>query len=456
MNLSFKNRIAFHYMIATAIIMSVVFTTIYFIVQETVLRNLDSDLYFEAKKHTHEIAIFGDSIKFFNKEEWQEKEHREIQVNPVFIQLIDKNGRLMDKSPNLKDNFLAFRKDETKNHFDTVLIDRAIRQVQVPIARNSEVKGYILAAMSSESAISVLLKLRNVLLIAWSIVLILLYFISRFLAGRSIQPIKSVTNTITRITQQNLKERVSLPQNKDEIYELSDSFNALLAKIEKFIERERQFTSDASHELRTPLASLQGTLEVLIRKPRSQDEYEDKIKYSLTEIGRMNVIIDQLLQLARLESHKNESSNNPTSLISIIEHSLHHFKDQLIEKETEVLFDYDAEKQYLVPHYYTSIIIDNLLSNAIKYSNKKGRITIKIEIVNQRVSCCIQDEGLGIKQDDLEHIYDNFFRSDFLNHKEIKGIGLGLPLVKKCVEAIDGKVTITSQLNEGTSVIIDF
>ncbi|MBK7963947.1 MAG: HAMP domain-containing protein [Bacteroidetes bacterium] len=114
--------------------------------------------------------------------------------------------------------------------------------------------------MSSEAAISTLLQLRNILIVAYLFILIGLYFVSRFLAGRSIKPVKEVTNTITRITKFNSKERVELPPYKDEIYELSTNFNSLLDRIENTLERERQFTSDASHELRTPLATLIGTL----------------------------------------------------------------------------------------------------------------------------------------------------------------------------------------------------
>jgi len=456
MSLNFQNRIAFHYMIATAIIMAVVFIGIFFTVEQTVFRNLDNDLSYEAKKHIGEIKIFEDSIKFFNKAEWQEKEHREIQVNPVFIQLMDKQGRLMDKSPNLKGNRLSFKGRDSGVHFDALISDRAIRQVKLQIKINGEVKGYILAAMSSESAKSIIIKLRNVLFFSWFIVLIVLYFTSRFLAGRSIKPIREVTKTITRITKQNLKERVALPQNKDEIYELSIGFNALLERIESTIERERQFTSDASHELRTPLASLLGTLEVLIRKPRTELEYVEKIKYSLTEIGRMNIIIDQLLQLARFDTMNVDNRNNFISLTSIINNSLIHFEDQLSDKVIEVQFDFDTKQEYLVPHYYTSIIIDNLLSNAIKYSHKNAKLIIGLGMNNQKVACIIQDEGIGIKEDDIQYVYDSFFRSDFLNHKQIQGNGLGLSLVKKCADAINAKVTIKSKLEIGTIVTINF
>jgi signal transduction histidine kinase len=454
MSVTFKTRIAFHYMLATAMIMAIAFTVIYLAVSEVVFRNLDNDLSFEAQKHTSEIKILVDSIKFINMDEWEEREHREVQVNPVFIQLIDKKGGLMDKSPNLKNDFLSFNELEFGGHFDSEISNRTIRQVQLPIEQDGKIKGYILAAMSSESSLSTLLKLKNVLLISYLIVLIGLYFISRLLAGRSIRPVQEVTATISRITKNNLKERVALPQNKDEIYDLSTHFNALLDRIEKTLEREKQFTSDASHELRTPLASLRGTLEVLIRKPRNQQEYEDKVKFSLTEIERMSSTLEQLLLLARLDSKTKENKLIP--LTTILDESLTHFNRQIVDQNLKIDFHFDPDKELLVPHYYTNLIINNVLSNAIKYSNKESTLKITLSEKDSHVICAIRDEGIGIKEDDLKHIYDSFFRSDALNHKQIRGNGLGLSIVKKCAEAIDAHVDLQSTFGEGTTVTVTF
>jgi signal transduction histidine kinase len=456
MSLSFKNRIAFYYMVATAIIMAVAFGAIYFIIHQTVISNLDDELSYEANKHSGEIIITGDSIEFRNKAEWEEREHREIQVNPVFIQLIDKQGRVMDKSPNLKEDDLPFNISAFGGHFNEKLKNISIRQVQLPIEQNGKIKGYILAAVSSESAKSILLNLRKVLIISYLVILSGLYFISRFLAGRSIRPVQNVTDTITLISKNNLKERVALPANKDEIYELSAGFNALLERIENTIEREKQFTSDASHELRTPLATLRGTLEVLIRKPRTQEEYEEKIQFSLKEIDRMTSMMEQLLLLARLETKDRTKKESLTSLSKIIDESLTHFKDSLIEKNLTVDLQFDQNKQLLVPHYYTSLIIDNVLSNAIKYSKNDSTIIVDLQEIDQYVVCSIQDEGIGIKEEDLDNIYQNFFRSDSLNHKQITGTGLGLSIVKKSAEAIDAQIEIQSKLNVGTTVSITF
>ncbi len=457
MNLSFRNRIALHYMIATAVIMAVAFIAVYFVVKETVYQNLDNDLSFEAEKHTGEIKIVGDSIKVRNKIEWEEREHREVQVNPVFIQILDKDGRFMDKSPNLKEDVLTFNPQQNYGgHFNETLNSIAIRQVQVPIEENGKIKGFILAAMSLESSKMVLLSLRNVLIVSYLFLLVGLYFMSRYLAGRGIIPVKVITETTKRITKNNLNERVVLPQNKDELFELSSGINQLLQRIENAIERERQFTSDASHELRTPLATLKGTLEVLIRKPREQMEYEDKIKFSLTEIDRMTHTLEQLLLLARLDDNSNTVDQSLVPLSTLIDEILSRNKKRISEKNLAIDFHKGVALEGVVPQYYSNLILDNIIGNAIKYSKENKTLHITITKTDSKIVCKVQDEGIGIKKEDLNNLFNHFFRSDALNHRSIPGNGLGLSIAKKAADAINAEIHVESEFGLGTTFTIKF
>jgi signal transduction histidine kinase len=457
MSLSFKNRIALYYMIATALIMALAFTVVYFVVQETVYQNLDHDLSFEAEKHSGEIKIVGDSIKIKNKKEWEEREHREVQVNPVFLQILDKNGVFMDKSPNLKEDALTFNPQQSYGgHFNETLNKRAIRQVQLPIEENGKIKGFILAAMSLESSRMVLLNLRNVLLFSYLVLLAGLYFISRYIAGRGIIPVKEITETTQRITRNNLNDRVTLPQNKDELYDLSFSINDLLQRIENAMERERQFTSDASHELRTPLATLKGTLEVLIRKPRERSEYEDKIKFSLKEIDRMTATIEQLLLLARLDTNSKTVDEPLAPLSTIVDEILSRHRNRISEKKLAINFDKGDVSEDMVPQYYTHLILDNIIGNAIKYSKANSTVSITSTLVGTKLVCKVQDEGIGIKKEDLDNLFNHFFRSDALNHKNIPGNGLGLSIAKKAADAIHAEIDAESELGVGTTFTIQF
>lgn len=458
MSLSFKKRIASYFMLATAIIIAVVFGIVYLIVQQTVYKNIDNDLSFEANKHIDEITIADDSIKFKNKNEWEESEHKEVQVNPVFLQLIDGNGQLMDKSPNLKQNQLPFRNQVFKNEpFNTQLNKRLIRQVQIPISKSGRIRGYIIAAMSLDGSIMVLKNLRFTLFLLYPIVLLGLFFVSSFLAGRSIVPVIEITKTANRITKHNLNERIDLPPNKDELHDLSSSINALLGRLENALEREKQFTSDASHELRTPLSVLRGTLEVLIRKERSVEEYEEKISYSLTEIDRMANIIDQLLSIARFDTNPELTKRSAISILDLIDQIMLTHRQNLQEKNLKISIDsasYDQE--LMVNSFHTHLILGNIIGNAVKYSNPNGEISVCIASGKDEISCSIVDQGIGIKKEDLDRINTPFFRSDALNHKEIKGVGLGLSIAQKAAQVINAEISFSSKLGKGTKVTIRF
>ncbi|MAZ27043.1 MULTISPECIES: sensor histidine kinase [Flavobacteriaceae] len=457
MKLNFKNRIALHYIVATGLIIAVVFLGIFFVVKSSVYANLDKDLNFEVQKHTREIAITKDSIYFFNKKELEEREHTEVQVNPVFVQLSGKDGTLFDKSPNLKENQLTTSADqEAGQHFNALLADQPLRQVQLPIEKNGDLKGYVVAAMSLEGSIKVINNLGNTLLIIYPIVLFGLFFISSFLAGRSIAPIRSIISTTNNITRNNLNERVILPQKKDELHELSSAINDLLNRIERTIERERQFTSDASHELRTPLSSLSGTLEVLIQKERSQLEYEKKIGYSLGVIDTMTQTLEQLLTLARMETPSEVSSDDLEILPILIDGILSKYKDKILEKGLRIKTDLDNSIEYQVPRYYANLILDNAIQNAIKYSEEGGSIFISIQRKNDSVVCSVKDEGIGIKKEDMDKIFNSFYRSDALAHKHISGNGLGLSIAKKSADAIGATLSIESELHRGTILRITF
>lgn len=457
MTLSFKNRIALNYIVATAIVVAAVFMIIYFSIKTTVFYNLDKELTFEANKHSKEIKIQNDSIRFINILEWTEREHTEVQIHPVFIQIVSKSGELMDKSPNLKDATLVFEKNKIYNEqFNTIIKGRPLRQIQIPIEEKGIIKGYMLAAMSLEDTDMVIANLEKTLMILYPIVLLGLFGVARYLAGNSIKPIRKITATANHITRNNLNERIDLPKNKDELYILTASINELIKRMQDALEREKQFTSDASHELRTPLAVLKGTLEVLNRKPRTEAEYKEKISYSIDEINRLSLIVDQLLILARFEeTHKSIDIEN-VNVIDTIDTVLHRYRDEIKSKSLVLNINSNDRDTIETDPYYIELILDNIISNAIKYSKPDTSIDILIEEKDGTLTCTIKDHGIGIKKEDLQHIFNPFFRSEAMNLKDIKGNGLGLPIVKKACALLGITINYDSEPGKGTLVELAF
>lgn len=457
MNLSFRNRIALHYMLATAGITFLVFIVIYIVAQTAMYSRIDGDLMVQARMHQKEIFIRNDSIFFINKNEWEEREHKEVRANPVFIQIVNKKGKLMDKSPNLKTSKLIFNENEAfYNQFDTQINGQEIRQIQVPVEQKGELKGYILTAMSLEGSNMVLDNLRKTLLILFPIVLICLFIITRFLAGRSIIPVQMITKTTDRITRNSLNERVPLPQNKDELFTLTSSINELLDRMEDALERERQFTADASHQLRTPLSVLKGTLEVLIRKPRTEAEYQAKIKYSIKEIDRISSAVEQLLILARLDKKTAKIARTPVNLQIVINDILHRFRSNISQKLLAVNVTANTDSDLISDPYYMDLVMENLLSNAIKYADENTTIDILIFNKKEKIIFQIKNKGVVIPNTDLDMIFNPFYRSNALEHKTIQGNGLGLSIVKKVCEVLNIKISVSSDATVGTVFTLVF
>ena len=453
--LSFKNRIASHYIITTALLIFVVFFVIYSIVKLSVYNHLNTDIAKEVKNHLNEIGIKNNTFYLMHAREWEEREHNTVDVNPVFIQFLDKNGDVIEKSPNLKNEVLYFNKDIPNNElFDTKILGNKIRQIQVPIFEGSKIIGYLIIAMSLEGALIVLQNLEEILIIAYPLILIVLFFIARFIAGRSIKPISSIIKTSNIITKDNLTSRIPLPQNKDELFVLSQTINNLLDRIETAIEREKQFTSDASHELRTPLTVIKGTLEVLIRKPRNPAEYEEKINFCVKEVNRLNHLVDQLLLLARFENQTQTLKLENVYLNALFLDTIARYSSSIQAKKINVSTEFSQDFYLKTDNYLFSIIINNLISNAVKYSNSNDDLTVKIINNGVKVECHIIDSGIGIPAEDLERIFNPFYRSKSSDHPEIKGTGLGLSIVKKLCSLLGITISITSQEDVGTKVIL--
>jgi signal transduction histidine kinase len=240
------------------------------------------------------------------------------------------------------------------------------------------------------------------------------------------------------------------------LYILSETINNLLDRLETAIEREKQFTSDASHELRTPLTVIKGTLEVLIRKPRTTPEYEEKINFCVTEVNRLNHLVDQLLLLARYENEKQslkiESVNLSRLLLETIDRQSFLIDSKNIQISNQIEDNVLCESD----HHLLPIIIANIISNALKYSNENGVVEIQLKKSNNRIECVISDSGIGIPEEDLDKVFHPFFRTKAANQAHIKGMGLGLSIVQRLCTLLTIDLKVISTENIGTRVYLFF
>ncbi len=455
MNSSYKERIARRLTLVTAGIFFLVFLLIYLVANYTVVHNIDRELQLEIDKHKGEIFLVNGKIRFLHMDEWEEMEHTQLQLNPIFIEIVDLEGNSMDRSPNLGENHLTFSPEKSlaEEAWTQKIGSREVRQRQIPLLTAGKQEGYLLLAKSFADSRELLDNLRNVLLLIYPLILVSLYLSMRYLAGKSIEPLELISQKTNQITQQNLNERVPETGSNDEIGQLTRAINNLLGRLEQALQREKQFTSDASHELRTPLAVLRGTLEVLIRKQRTAEEYEAKVKTALVSIDRMSAMIDQLLALARVENGKNLVKEE-LELITFLEE----LADSVSGEQGKRI---QFQSLVSLPIYVRTneksleMILQNLLENACKYTGSSGEVLLR---VGKDTTAFIEvvDSGTGIASEHLEQIFDPFFRvQEALDHG-IPGTGLGLAIVKKLAQESSIQLSVSSEKGKGSTFRLDF
>lgn len=449
-----RNRIALSFIITASLLILIVFATVYEVVRSTAYSNLDANLKKETSEVLESLSVSNDSIRIVNLNEWLEHEHGKVEINPVFIQLVDKKKNILKKSYNLLDTDLPVFPERNTTFIDNLDMETGeLRIIQSPVKNaENEIQGYLSIALSRTNAEAVLQNLRTVLLITFPLSLVILFFISSFFAEKSISPVHKLITSAEKITKESLNKRIDLPKNKDELYSLTKTINDLLDRLEEAVLHEKQFTADASHDLRTPLATVKGTLEVLIRKERKPELYEKKIIECINEVDRMTIIIDQLLVLARHESDKVEINKKDISVKPIINKVIDRLEPITYSKNIQ--FNFSGENDLIVnaDPQLTDIILDNVISNAVKYSNANSDIIIEFN----KNSCSIIDKGCGMTQEQQSKMFDRFYRSENSRNSSIQGSGLGLAIVKRLSDLQELKLEVESTPGSGTKFKIVF
>lgn len=456
MTLKFKNRIALFNTLAVAITTAMVFAVIYFVVDKTAYNHLDEDIYTEKEEVNSSLFWKNDSIIINKMPEWDEAEHANVEVSPTFLQIVDSKGKIVFHSANLLKNKFPYNPENEEDFFFNGEINgQRIRLGQFPILNDSgKIIGQLTIAVSQEESFIILNNLIWVLLISFPLMLMIQFIASSLAASKAIKPVHRLIQTTSGISHSNLGTRLDLPEHKDELFELTKTINELLARIEAVLQKQKQFTSDASHEIRTPLSAIRGTLEVLIRKQRDPKLYEDKITSVIGQVDRLDALLDQLLQLARIESGTNNVKKETINLSQ----TLLTLKERWAEasKLCEINIQLHITKNAVVTgdKLFLELILDNLVSNAIKYGKKNGNIFISWDEASKTLS--VKDDGQGISEADLPHIFDRFYRVDESRSSEVEGNGLGLSIVKELAEIQQIVISVDSHPGTGSTFSLKF
>ena len=286
--------------------------------------------------------------------------------------------------------------------------------------------------------------IKGLLLQTFSPIFLLPFVVLLFAWWGILQGLKSLTKVSNEVRRRSVTHLEKIPRSDQpkELLPIVDSVNSLLAGIELGVQREKQFTDDAAHELRTPITSIK-MIEQLIRRGTNDPMVSNQLDDLKISVEHCTTLIDQLLNLARLESTQT-LEKKPVNLHQVITQQLGLLSPLLTSKQLAVELDNSLQKEIIVaqPSLLT-LLITNLITNAIKFSHPQGTIYI----FRTQSSLIIEDDGKGIRPADQSRVFDRFFRAADVRNTD--GSGLGLALAKGIADA-HGFTLSTTDPSKGT------
>ncbi len=396
------------------------------------------------------------------KQEVEEAFHAR-QHTPVFVRILDGDGRVMAESPGmgglLPTTAFPAPVEEPGDGADYhPASGRAFRVLAVRGAVGSSGRpGHVIqVAMDRNQDIELLAEYRKHLWVVLAAALVLCAVVSYHIARRGIRPVHVVTDTARRIQPTNLGERIEANGLPAELLVLADTFNAMLDRLEQSFTRLSRFSADIAHELRTPVNNLRGEIEVTLGKPRTPDHYREVLGSNLEECGRLARLIESLLFLARAENPRTqivkENFDVGVELATVCEF----YEATAGEKGVKLVVVVPYRVHVALNRPLFQRAVGNLVANAIAHTPPGGAVTLTASGDDTSTIVEVADTGCGILAAHLPHVFDRFYRADQVRSSSTGNVGLGLAIVKSIVELHGGTVQIASEGQRGTRVLMSF
>lgn len=317
-------------------------------------------------------------------------------------------------------------------------------------------KGYSVIVHSLEDYNALVNSLYFIALIFGVIATFITAIISYFFSSQITKPLILMSNKMQQIRRDGFQEKVELSTNYEETDNLIATFNEMMFQLEESFNQQRQFVEDASHELRTPLQIIQGHLNLINRWGKKDAAIlEESLDISLEEMSRITKLVEELLLLTKENNNSRDGNIENVEINAEITSRIKSLK-QLHEDYT---FEFDAFPKPLnikIDRYQLEQVLIIFIDNAMKYDQVNKHIHIQTKLRNKQTSIEITDHGVGIPKEDIEFIFDRFYRVDKSRSRKLGGNGLGLSIAKKIIELNHGKIQVDSVVGQYTTFKITF
>lgn len=439
--LSIKQKVTLWYACMLVLIVLLLFGFIFSISRSLLQRESDSRL--------EELVLdFADEIDFENGVYELDDDVR-FYENGVIFSIYDEQGRLIAGSVPT-----GFPADTTLKAFSFQTFSasgNAWSVYDAALPYGEEQILWIRGILPSETLFSVERTLFFVLLVACPLLIAVALLVGYSITRRAFLPIEEIRRTAETIgAGGDLSARIPTERTQGEIRQLAETFNEMFGRLETSFEHERQFTSDASHELRTPVAVITSQAEYSLLPDATPEEQREGLEVILEQARKMSALISQLLMLARADSGTQQLTMAPVDLSLLASMTAEQCREAAARRQ--IRLDCEIAPGIMTEGDQASLVrvFLNLLENAIQYGRPGGFVKLTLAVQNDFAVCSIADDGIGIARENLERIWQRFYRVDPSRNPGGSNTGLGLSLVKWIIEAHHGTIEAESGLGKGS------
>jgi two-component system OmpR family sensor kinase len=375
-----------------------------------------------------------------------------------FIQIVDLEGRVAARSATLgtarlpTPPTLLGRLREGDTVFGTVTDfgEEPVRMVSLPVDVGPA-RYAIQVAMSLDDAYAVLRGGRWLFFVMSLVILTGIGLTGVLVARRALRPIDHVVTQARRIGDANLADRLPHPGTGDEVARLVETLNDMLERLQRSFDVQRRFTADASHELRSPLSRLRAELEVMLRRPRSTAEYEETLRSCLDEVQRVQGLIEELLELARIDARQEVELAEPIAVSEIVEAAVAVVRLEAARRRVAIGVERPPELLVNAAPGAAKVALANILDNAVKFSPTGGQVKIAVTGDRQEAVIAVSDTGPGIASEDVARLFERFYRGKASRSGDVPGFGLGLAISRALVEHQGGRISVEAPTENGAT-----
>ncbi len=460
--LSISKKLAFWYGLSLFLMLSLFGYFLYESFHQSIHHNYDRHLRFEAEQLLPFIDT-EDTLSI-DLEGYSRNEALNSGVEyGTYVRLYDRDHRLIYQSPNYAevDESLETQpripEEPREYSFSSQWQSLPARTLFYPIKDgNGELCGWLEVTGFEWTLHEEVSRFRRYIFVLIAISVAFSIMGGYWLSRRALSPVSSIIEAARSITTSDLGKRIPVNyQVRDELTDLAETFNMMLNRLQKGFEREKRFTSDAAHELMTPLSSLQSDAEVMLRKPRSREEYRQTLQRMLTEVRRMSEMVHLLLQLSRVES-VHRSPPEVLNFSQTVKTVADEYEAAAREKNITLDVSIDPELHIQAHRAYVEEVVNNLLENALKYTPAGGNIDLQLKRSSGKAVIHLSDTGIGMDEETKKHLFERFYRASESSVQQQPGSGLGLPLVKAIVELYGGRIRAYSDgQRKGSTFVVE-